>query len=49
MITDYGQVTSPAPVEGMRVFYYMLKTLGVSTADLDIMAKKNPARFLNLE
>ena len=49
LVTDYGQVVSPAPVQGLRVFYYLMKSMGVSTADLDLMIKKNPARLLNLD
>ena len=48
MMTDYGQVVSPAPVQGLRVFYYLMKTLGVSPADLNLMLKENPERLLNL-
>lgn len=49
LMTDYGQVVSPAPVEGLRVFYYLMKNLGISGTDIDLMIKKNPAKFLNLE
>jgi hypothetical protein len=49
LMTDYGQVVSPSPAQGLRVFYYLMKTLGVSTADLNLMIKKNPLRLLNLE
>jgi len=49
MMTDYGQVVSPSPAQGMRVFYYLMKSMGVSAKDLDLMIKKNPARLLNLD
>lgn len=48
MMTDYGQVVSPSPAQGLRVFYYLMKTLGVSASDLDLMIKENPRRMLNL-
>ena len=49
LITDYGQVASPAPADGMRVFYYLLRRLGISDADLHAMIVTNPARLLDLE
>ena len=49
MMTDYGQVNSPSPVQGMRVFYYLMKSLGISQKELDMMLKTNPARLLNIE
>ena len=49
MMTDYGQVNSPSPVQGMRVFYYLKKSLGISQKELDMMLKTNPARLLNIE
>lgn len=49
MMTDYGQVTSPAPADGLRVFYYLMKKLGCSEEELDLMIRKNPAKLLDLE
>ena len=48
LITDYGQVASPSPVEGFRVFCQLLNNLGVSRDEIDRMAKTNPARLLAL-
>lgn len=48
MMTDYGQVNSPSPVQGMRVFYYLLKSQGITQQELDMMIKINPARLLNI-
>jgi hypothetical protein len=48
MMTDYGQTVSPPPAQGLRVFYYLMKTLGVEPSALDLMIKVNPARLLNL-
>ena len=49
MMTDYGQVVAPSPAQGLRVFYYVMKAVGVSEQELDLMVRKNPARFLYLE
>ena len=49
MMTDYGQVNSPAPADGLRVFYYLMKKLGCTEGELDRMIRKNPARLLDLE
>lgn len=49
MMTDYGQVNSPAPADGLRVFYYLMKKLGCTEEELDLMIRKNPARLLDLD
>ncbi len=49
MMTDYGQVNSPAPADGLRVFYYLMKKLGCTTEELDMMIKTNPAKLLGIE
>ena len=43
MITDYGQVETPSPVEGMRVFCEIM--CGVSRDEIHVMTRDNP-RFL---
>ena len=48
MMTDYGQITSPSPAQGLRIFYYLMKTLGVPTDELDLMVKTNPAKLIRL-
>lgn len=48
LTSDVGQVTSPTPIEAMRMWYAMLKTKGFSVAEIDIMTKKNPAFLLGL-
>jgi hypothetical protein len=48
LITDYGQVTNPSPVEGYRVFCQLLSTIGVSNEELDLMTKVNPSRLLSI-
>lgn len=49
LITDYGQVTSPSPVEGYRVFCQLLSNLGISREEIHLMTKENPARLLSLQ
>jgi len=49
MITDFGQVYSPSPVEGFRVYRALMKRFGCSERELDLMMKVNPARMLALE
>ena len=48
LITDYGQITSPSPVEGYRVFCQLLHNMGISKEELILMTKKNPARLLSI-
>lgn len=46
MMTDFGQPNAPSPVEGFRVFYYLMKKYGITSDELDLMMKKNPAKLL---
>lgn len=48
MITDYGQVEVPSPVEGMRVFCELMLRCGVSTEDICLMTRDNPRYLLGL-
>jgi hypothetical protein len=47
--TDLGQYLNPTPADGFRDFLLGLKALGITDAQLDWMARKNPARLLGLE
>lgn len=49
LATDLGQVNNPLPHEGYRRFIQMLLTEGFTTSDIEIMAKSNPARLLELD
>lgn len=49
MMTDYGQVNSPSPAQGLRVYYYLMKKLGVTVQELDLMIRQNPAKLLDLD
>jgi len=48
LITDYGQTVHPSPVEGYRVYCQLLMNLGVTRDEIELMAKKNPARLLSI-
>lgn len=49
LMTDYGQVNAPAPVDGFRTFYYLMKKYGITEEELNLMIKVNPARLLGLD
>ena len=49
MSTDLGQFANPTPVDGMKLLIAELRREGVAQGDIDLMLKKNPARFLGLE
>jgi hypothetical protein len=46
--TDLGQHDNAHPIEGFRMWLRILKTLGHSDAEIDLLARKNPARLLSL-
>ncbi len=46
--TDSGQLTTPTPIECMRLWYELLKVRGFTREEYDIMAKVNPAKVLGL-
>ncbi len=47
--TDLGQVMRPTPADGLLGYMNQMRDAGFSQADLDLMTKHNPARFLGLE
>jgi hypothetical protein len=47
--SDLGQDDSPVHTVGWKTYLEMLKNAGVSQADIDLMARRNPARLLGLE
>jgi hypothetical protein len=49
MSTDFGQDFSPHPAVGMRLFIDDMLRSGISAAQIDLMARRNPARLLGLE
>ena len=48
MATDLGQPYNPHPIDGMRQFIRVLSHMGVTDNEIDIMARRNPARLLDL-
>lgn len=49
LATDYGQLHSPAPVEGLRIFVQLCLEQGISEAEVGTMVADNPARLLGLD
>lgn len=47
--SDAGQVSSPPPVECMRLWVEFLKIKGFKPEEIDHMAKTNPAKLLGLD
>jgi hypothetical protein len=47
--SDLGQPPNPPHTEGLLALYSGLMAHGVSAADIDLMARKNPASLLGLE
>ena len=47
--SDFGQRGNPTHVEGLRVFIQALQGEGVSEEEIDLMARRVPARLLGLE
>jgi hypothetical protein len=48
MSTDFGQVKSPHPADGMRLFIDEMLRCGVPPGAIELMARQNPARLLGL-
>ncbi|MDC0835342.1 DUF6282 family protein [Geitlerinema sp. CS-897] len=46
--TDLGRPNDPTPVEGYIRFVRELQDLGMSTEEIDVMARQNPARLLGV-
>jgi hypothetical protein len=47
--SDFGQTGNPTHTEGLRAFIRALRAAGVSDRDVDLMARRNPARLLGLD
>jgi hypothetical protein len=46
---DLGQYLNPLHTDGIRAFILGLRGQGISDAEIDLMARKNPARMLGLK
>jgi hypothetical protein len=49
LATDYGQLHSPAPVDGLRIFVQLCLEQGISEDEVRMMVAENPARLLGLD
>jgi hypothetical protein len=47
--SDLGQPPNPLHTDGLLALYKGLMSKGISSADIDMMSRKNPARLLGLE
>jgi hypothetical protein len=47
--TDFGHISCPKPVEGMKMSIQMLIEQGFSDSDIETMIKKNPAMLLGID
>jgi predicted metal-dependent TIM-barrel fold hydrolase len=47
--SDLGQADSPVHTVGWKTYLEQLKKAGVTEAEIDLMARRNPARLLGLE
>ncbi len=46
--SDFGQETNPPPAEGLRAFIVALREGGITPEQIDLLARRNPARLLGL-
>ena len=46
--TDLGQAENPIHPMGFKVFIQELMAAAITTDEIDLMARKNPARLLDL-
>jgi len=47
--SDLGQVLNPIHTDGLLAYFQQLKDHGFTEAEIDLMAKRNPAIFLGIE
>ena len=47
--SDFGQAGNPDHATGLTAFIRALREAGVSDAEIDLMARLNPARLLGLD
>ena len=47
--SDLGQVVNPVHTQGLKQFYAGLRGAGVTQAEIDLMARTNPAKVLDLQ
>jgi hypothetical protein len=49
MSSDLGQDANPSAAEGMRMFIALLLQTGITEREIELMAKLNPARLLDMD
>lgn len=49
MSSDLGQADTPLHADGMRAYVRAMRGAGISQDQIDVMARRNPARLLGLE
>jgi Family of unknown function (DUF6282) len=49
LASDLGQKNNPLPPDGLADFIAALRTRGMTSAQIDLIAKRNPARLLELQ
>jgi Family of unknown function (DUF6282) len=47
--SDLGQPSNPVPTAGWRTYLDILQKAGITPAEINMMARRNPARLLGLE
>ena len=47
--SDLGQYLNPLHTDGLKAFIIALREQGISETDIDMMARRNPARLLGLD
>ena len=47
--SDLGQPPNPVHTEGWKIFLNLLKGAGITDAEIDLMARRNPAKLLGLD
>lgn len=47
--SDLGQKNNPLPPDGLRAFIAALKAAGLTEYEIDLIARKNPAKLLGLD
>lgn len=48
LASDLGQYLNPLPTDGMKAFIFGLRAEGLTNAEIDRMARKNPAALLGI-
>jgi hypothetical protein len=49
LASDLGQAGNPLHPDGLEAFFSALRKAGISQAEIDLMAKSNPAKVLGLD